>query len=62
MELAIAKHFFNELGYHAIYKSDRYGFKNPDEEWDRKENLEFVLSRTHLPDACVNTERHTWQY
>ena len=28
--------FCNELGYHAIYKSDRYGFKNPDIEWEQK--------------------------
>lgn len=49
--------FCNELGYHAIYESDRYGFKNPDEEWDRKDNLEFVFvgdSFTH--GACVNTQ------
>ncbi len=49
--------FCNELGYHAIYKSDRYGFKNPDEEWDRKENLEFVfIGDSFTQGACVNTE------
>ena len=48
--------FCNELGYHAIYKSDRYGFKNPDIEWEQKSNLQFLLigdSFTH--GACVNS-------
>jgi hypothetical protein len=44
----------NENGYYAIYQSDRYGFNNPDEEWD-KDDIEFLLvgdSYTH--GACVN--------
>jgi len=32
----------NENGYYAIYQSDRYGFNNPDEEWDKNE-IEFLL-------------------
>ena len=46
--------FCNENGYYSIYQSDRYGFNNPDLEWDSKE-LEYVLigdSFTH--GACVN--------
>lgn len=47
----------NELGYMAIYKSDRYGFKNPDEEWERKDNLEFVfVGDSFTQGACVNVE------
>ena len=45
----------NEHGYNAIYDSDRYGFNNPDFEWD-KENIDFLLvgdSFTH--GTCVNT-------
>jgi hypothetical protein len=45
----------NESGYYAIYQSDRYGFNNPDEEWD-KDDIEFLLvgdSFTH--GSCVNT-------
>ena len=30
----------NENGYYAIYQSDRYGFNNPDQEWD-KQKIEF---------------------
>ena len=29
--------FCNENGYYSIYQSDRYGFNNPDTEWDKKE-------------------------
>ena len=44
----------NENGYYSIYQSDRYGFNNPDTEWDEKE-IEYLLvgdSFTH--GACVN--------
>jgi len=43
----------NENGYYSIYQSDRYGFNNPDEEWDKKQ-IEYLLvgdSFTH--GACV---------
>ncbi|MDC2970697.1 hypothetical protein OAY12_05880, partial [Candidatus Pelagibacter sp.] len=46
--------FCNENGYYAIYKSDRYGFNNPDNEWDSK-RVEYLLvgdSFTH--GSCVN--------
>ena len=46
--------FCNEAGYYSIYQSDRYGFNNPDKEWDSKE-IEYLLvgdSFTH--GACVN--------
>ena len=46
--------YCNENGYYSIYKSDRFGFNNHDEEWDKKE-IEFLLigdSFTH--GACVN--------
>ena len=26
----------NENGFYSIYQSDRYGFNNPDNEWDKK--------------------------
>ena len=46
--------YCNENGYYSIYQSDRYGFNNPDTEWDSKE-IEYLLvgdSFTH--GACVN--------
>ena len=51
--------FCNENGYMSYYNSDRYGFNNPDQEWQILENnnheAEYVLlgdSFTH--GACVN--------
>ena len=44
----------NENGYHSIFQSDRYGFNNPDSEWDKKD-IEYLLvggSLTH--GHCVN--------
>ena len=41
--------YCNENGYFSIYQSDRYGFNNPDEEWDSNE-IEYLLvgdSMTH---------------
>ena len=38
-------------GYYANYLSDRYGFNNPDEEWDKKGLVEYLLvgdSFTHI--------------
>ena len=46
----------NENGYYIIYQSDRYGFRNPDEEWDKNE-IEYLLvgdSMTH--GCCVNSD------
>ena len=44
----------NENGYYSINKSDRYGFNNPDEEWDKKD-IEYVLIGDSFGHgACVN--------
>lgn len=46
--------FCNENGYYAIYESDRYGFNNPDYEWDKK-NIEYLLvGDSFTQGACVN--------
>ena len=44
----------NENGYYSIYQSDRYGFNNPDNEWDSKRSsrsnrylCEFSLLPSH---------------
>ena len=44
----------NENGYYSIYKSDRYGFNNPDEEWDKKEIEYLVVGDSFVHGACVN--------
>jgi hypothetical protein len=44
----------NENGYFSIYDSDRYGFNNPDNEWDENE-IEFLLvGDSFAHGECVN--------
>jgi len=41
----ISKHktlLCNENGYYSVYDSDRYGFNNPDTEWDKKTDIILV--------------------
>ncbi len=46
--------YCNENGYYLIYDSDRYGFNNPDSEWD-KEKIEYLLiGDSFAHGACVN--------
>ena len=44
----------NENGYYSIYQSDRYGFNNPDNEWDKKEIDFLLLGDSYTEGACVN--------
>ena len=46
----------NENGYYSIYQSDRYGFNNPDNEWDKKEIDFLLLGDSYTEGACVNEE------
>jgi len=44
----------NENGYYSIFDSDRYGFNNPDDDWDKKE-IEFLLIGDSMAHgSCVN--------
>ena len=44
----------NESGFWKIYKSDRYGFNNPDKEWD-KLHFDFVLiGDSYAHGECVH--------
>ena len=46
--------YCNENGYYFIYDSDRYGFNNPDDEWD-KEIIDYLLiGDSFVHGACVN--------
>ena len=43
----------NEHGYNATYESDRYGFNNPDSEWN-KNSIDFLLiGDSFTQGACV---------
>ena len=44
----------NESGYYSIYQSDRYGFNNPDNEWDKKEIEYLLVGDSFTNGACVN--------
>ena len=44
----------NENGYYAIFQSDRYGFNNPDNEWDKKEIEYLLIGDSFAHGACVN--------
>ena len=39
----------NENGYYSSYLSDRYGFNNPDKEWDKR-SIEYlvIFNKGHL--------------
>ena len=46
--------YCNDKGEYSTYMSDRYGFNNPDYEWD-KENIDFLLvGDSFVHGACVN--------
>ena len=44
----------NEGGQYAIYQSDRYGFNNPDKEWDKKQVTFFLVGGSFVGGHCVN--------
>jgi len=46
--------FCNEEGYYSMFESDRYGFNNPNTEWDKNE-IEFLLvGDSFTMGECVN--------
>jgi len=45
--------YCNELGFFSEYKSDRYGFNNPDEVWDNNPNV-IILGDSYAHGACLN--------
>jgi hypothetical protein len=44
----------NENGYFAIYNSDRYGFNNPDQEWEQEEIEYLLIGDSYVQGWCVN--------
>ena len=44
----------NENGYYSIYQSDRYGFNNPDPEWDNEEIEYLLVGDSFVHGYCVN--------
>ena len=46
--------YCNENGYYSLYQSDRYGFNNPDREWEKKEIEYLLIGDSFVHGACVN--------
>tara|TARA_Y100000768_G_C23939579_1_gene664406 strand:+ start:192 stop:1541 length:1350 start_codon:yes stop_codon:yes gene_type:complete len=46
--------YCNENGYYSIYQSDRYGFNNPDTEWNKKKIEYLLIGDSFVHGACVN--------
>ncbi len=46
----------NENGYFSIYQSDRYGFNNPDSEWEKKKIQFLLIGDSFVHGSCVNQE------
>ena len=44
----------NENGYYMVYKSDRYGFNNPDIEWDKQDTELLVIGDSYAHGLSVN--------
>ncbi len=44
----------NESGFYSEYISDRYGFNNPDYEWNNKEIEYLIIGDSFAHGACVN--------
>ena len=44
----------NENGYYSIYLSDRYGFNNPDKEWNYSEIDYLIIGDSFASGECVN--------
>lgn len=47
----------NENGYYSIFKSDRYGFRNPNDKiWEKKLINYILIGDSYTEGACVNTK------
>ena len=46
--------FCNENGYYSKFKSDRYGFNNPDLEWNNNEIAFTLIGDSFIHGSCVN--------
>ena len=50
--------YSNENGYYLIYKSDRFGFNNPDNEWDKKETEYLLIGDSFAHGCCVKNNEN----
>tara|TARA_X000000950_G_scaffold289544_1_gene415324 strand:+ start:27435 stop:28760 length:1326 start_codon:yes stop_codon:yes gene_type:complete len=50
--------YSNENGYYLIYKSDRFGFNNPDNEWNKKETEYLLIGDSFAHGCCVKNNEN----
>jgi hypothetical protein len=50
--------YCNESGERVIYKSDKYGFRNPHQAWNLKEKVWVVIGDSFAHGACVKAGKH----
>ena len=48
----------NELGNYVTYKSDRYGFNNPDTEWDNASTHVLLIGDSYIHGHCVSPKEN----
>ena len=46
--------YCNENGFYATYESDRYGFNNPDNQWDKNVIENVLIGDSYVEGSCVN--------
>jgi len=46
--------YCNENGYYSFFQSDRYGFNNPDNEWDKTDIEYLLIGDSFTLGGCVN--------
>jgi hypothetical protein len=51
--------YCNENGYYSIYESDRYGFNNPDDQWNKNKIEYLLIGDSFTIGACVNRPNDT---
>ena len=44
----------NELGFWSRYNSDKFGFNNPNDEWEKKKYKYLLIGDSYLHGDCVN--------
>jgi hypothetical protein len=50
--------YCNESGERIVYKSDKHGFRNSNQNWDLKEKVWIVIGDSFAHGACVHDDEH----
>ena len=53
-----SKNFYCSKGQYIVLNHDRYGFNNPDNEWDKSSIDYFIVGDLNIYGACVNEKEN----